>query len=113
MKLAIEHRWECTGPDLIEFDGRQGDRVEQCRTCGRLRALPGPGAVAVALPEVAAAPSYSRYAPVPEPIAAPVLSGYVCRDHLEPTNWRGKGCARCDAEMAKRGNARRGGDRDE
>ena len=134
MKLAIEHRSECTGPELVEFWGRQGDRVEQCMACHRMRVLNGPDKIADAREQSAAKPPAAPVVAArqvsrdgtPEPTerrmrnfripSAPVLSGYVCREHLAPVNWRGKGCARCAAELAERSNTRRGGggrDRDE
>lgn len=27
------------------------------------------------------------------------MTGYVCREHLEPVNSRGAGCPDCDAEL--------------
>lgn len=106
MKLAIEHRWECTGPDLVEFDGRQGDRIEQCMACRRMRVLNGPDKIADARVQRIAEPAAEGAG---EPITAPVLYGYACREHLASVNWRGKGCVRCARELADRITGRRGG----
>ena len=33
---------------------------------------------------------------------SPAVSMYVCAPHYAPVNWRGKGCPRCTAYLARR-----------
>ena len=39
MTDPIEHRDDCTGPDLHAFRGRLGDLLARCRGCGRVTAV--------------------------------------------------------------------------
>ena len=121
----IRHTPECrpTAADLVKTRGGKGDLLLRCKSCRQFVVLapaatrntprptpehtpkPAPAPVAVVVAE-----------PAPEP--APELdpnqaSGYVCRDHHNPVNWRGHGCPECRADTRRqhRRRAARAADR--
>ena len=93
----LRHRPRCPGPDLHEFDGRKGDRMERCAACDVTRRI------SRAKPEAA---PVAEPAPVPEDGRGPAERAgarYVCRMHpAEAVNWRGNGCPRCARKNAPR-----------
>ena len=65
-------------------------------------------------PTAAVAVVVAEPAPEPDPELDPnQASGYVCRDHHNPVNWRGSGCPECriDTRRQHRRRAARAADR--
>ena len=109
----IRHTPECrpTAADLVKTRGGKGDLLLRCKSCRQFVVLapaatrntprptpertpkPAPAPVAVVVAEPA---------PEPDPELDPTqASGYVCRDHHNPVNWRGSGCPECRADTRR------------
>ena len=116
----IRHAAEChpAAANYVETRGARGDALLRCTSCRRFYVMapaatrntprptpertpkPAPAPVAVVVAEPA---------PEPDPELDPnQASGYVCRDHLHPVNWRGHGCPECRADTRRHQRRRAG-----
>lgn len=100
---VMRHKPGCTEPGNELVPGKSGDPMQRCTKCRewRVARLRDPKARRDALMAKMAAQIMPDAEPEPDPereadTPAPIVSQWVCREHLHPVTWKGTGCRKCD-----------------